>query len=76
VLRPLPRRPGRRRSQVSFVQRAVTFITDAHPEWAHDATLALTWCRSPTDDPAAVRHFLDGFATWVAQQLRSTSAPS
>ena len=42
--------------------RAAAFIADAHPEWAHDATVGLAWSRTPTDDSTAVRRFLDGFA--------------
>jgi uncharacterized protein len=55
--------------------RAAAFIADAYPEWAHDATVGLAWSRTPIDDPTAVRRFLDGFATWVAQQLQITSSP-
>ena len=54
--------------------RAATFIADAYPEWAHDATVGLAWTRTPTDDSTAVQRFLDGFATWVAQQLQITSS--
>ena len=54
-------------------RRAAAFLTEAYPEWAHDVTTALVWTRSPTDDTAAVRRFLDGFAVWVAQQLQTLS---
>ena len=55
--------------------RAAAFVAHAYPEWAHDATVGLEWTRTPTDDAIAVRRFLDGFATWVAEQLQITSSP-
>jgi hypothetical protein len=51
--------------------RAAAFVADAYPEWAHDGTVGLEWTRTPTDHSTAVRRFLDGFATWVAQQLET-----
>ena len=54
--------------------RAAAFVADTYPEWAHEATVGLEWTRTPTDDSAAVRRFLDGFATWVAEQSQTTSA--
>jgi hypothetical protein len=56
-------------------RRAAAYLADTYPEWAIDATTTLEWTTSPIDDPAAVRTFLDGFATWVAQQLHDLAAP-
>jgi hypothetical protein len=56
-------------------RRGAAFLADTYREWAIDATTTLEWTTSPTDDRAAVRNFLDGFATWVAQQLHDHAAP-
>ncbi len=56
-------------------RRAAALVAGTYPEWAHDATAALEWTTSPTDDETAIRRFLDGFATWVAGRLQTVTAP-
>jgi uncharacterized protein len=55
--------------------RAAAVVAERYPEWAEQATVALKWGSEPTDDPARLRQLLDGFATWVARELRDRGAP-
>jgi predicted nucleotidyltransferase len=55
--------------------RAAGAIAEHYPEWADQATVALEWASAPTDDPSKVRKFLDGFGTWIAQELQDRAAP-
>jgi hypothetical protein len=57
-------------------RHAAAVIAERYPEWADQAAVALDWGSQPTDDPAAVLGLLDGFATWLADELRDQAGPS
>jgi hypothetical protein len=57
-------------------RRAAAAIAEHYPQWADQATTALEWGSTPTDDRSQVRALLDGFATWLAQEFHAKAAPT
>jgi hypothetical protein len=56
-------------------RRAAAAISEHYPRWADQAATALAWASTPTDNPSEVTALLDGFATWVARELRAKADP-
>ena len=55
-------------------QTAAKSITKLYPEWGSAAEIAVRWCVAPSNSADEVREFLNGFASWVAHELKRVCA--